>query len=119
MTQVAALVLLAVPCETFAYNRSFQLAVYDSTLHAVTVPTFDASTGSVVDGSVVLSVGFESSTSGEFSVVSKGRGAGGCGDAATYRLHGQIVELVEARHYECQVTVIVDPSEWPVVYRSS
>jgi hypothetical protein len=114
-------VLLAIPCETFAYNGSFQLAVYDGALHAVTVPTFDASTASVVDRSVVLSVGIEPTTSGEFSVVSKGRGVGGCGDAATYRLHGRLLKLVEARHYECQESepAIADPSEWPVVYRSS
>jgi Protein of unknown function (DUF1176) len=119
VTQVGATVLVALPCEFFAYNVSFQLAIFDGNLHPVTVPTFDTATASVVDRSLVFSVGFESATSGEFSVLSKGRGVGGCGDAATYRLEGQRVVLIEARSFECQSQVIDNPDDWPTVYRSS
>ena len=112
--------LLAVPCDTFVYNRSFQLATFDGALRPVMVPAFDASTSSVVDRDVVLGVGVEPATDGAFSVASLGRGLGGCGDAATYRFDGQAVVLVEARAYECQEDQppIVDPNDWPVVYRA-
>jgi hypothetical protein len=118
VTEVASLKLIAVPCETFAYNVSYQLAIYDGSLHAVTVPVFDADTSVVIDRQYLLSAGLEPTTTGEFKIASKGRGVGGCGDAATYRLQVRDVVLLAARSYECPTAGpdILDPDDWPVVY---
>lgn len=118
VTAVGAATLIAVPCEMFAYNMSYQLAIYDGSLQTIGVPTFDAESIAVVDREYLLSVGFELTTAGEFKVASKARGVGGCGDAATYRLQDRAVVLLEARSYECPAAGegIVDPDEWPTVY---
>lgn len=115
--------LIAVTCYFGAYQGAYALVhIEDERASLVRAPYIDIDGQPAdYDTGVFSTPGYGGLAEGEFRTYAKGRGLGDCGMLVHYRLVdlGR-AEVREVRSQECDYEgePVIEPSEWPVVYRA-
>lgn len=110
--EIDGVVVVAVLCETFAYQAMHELLAWDGDLRPIDVEQWQ---GELVVHPLVL--GQPMLEDGMLVNVERGRGAGDCGTYQAWFVAGDALVLNEARVRECTDDgEFVDPRDWPLVY---
>lgn len=108
--------VVALECERFAYQSSFNLYLFDG---GSLVPLVGEMwrDGGIVDDSWIL--GYPFTEQGLLANIEKGRGLGDCGTYSQWYLDGDRIFLSAVFHQDCDYEgEPVGPDEWPQVYPS-
>lgn len=106
--------VIAIVCETFAYQSTFDLRGWDGT--GLTTLTAEQWQGGGVEYSSMF-LGSPSLEAGQFRNLEKARGLGDCGILSTWFFDGDFLGLAEVRERPCDDGAEpADPMDWPLVY---